>query len=108
MMMRAMSTVDRDLLALRALFSAESAWCAGFQGMDKRGYYIDPLDKNCVRRCILGGMNFISGVEEGPRFHAMVEALGMNKFSLAAHNNRQGRLAVLALIDTAIERTQQS
>lgn len=103
-----MATVDRDLLALRALFSAESAWCAGYQGMNKWGHYIGPLDKSCVRRCILGGMHFVGGTDNihSKRFRAMKTAFRMNVFDLAAHNNSKGRLAVLALIDTAIERTQ--
>ena len=36
----------------------EQGWCVQYRGLHPHGYYIDPIDETCEKRCLLGGIDY--------------------------------------------------
>jgi len=90
------------------LIQDESRWCRGYLAVDADGISADPTGSEAVRRCALGALlaaayQLTNSREKSCELatNALRPLCGSNKVVLV--NDYQGRAAILALFDEAIE-----
>jgi hypothetical protein len=92
----------------KELIQDESRWCRGYLAVDADGISADPTGSEAVRRCALGALlaaayQLTNSREKSCELatNALRPLCGSNKVVLV--NDYQGRAAILALFDEAIE-----
>jgi hypothetical protein len=88
----------------KELIQDESRWCRGYLAVDADGISADPTGSEAVRRCALAAAYQLTNSREKScelATNALRPLCGSNKVVLV--NDYQGRAAILALFDEAIE-----